>query len=54
MIVILKFAKDSLYPQGDNFLEFTIKINKQSLNFINLKTILPLEEIMCLNSKKKT
>ena len=49
----LESTRDSLNPQGDNFLELTIERNRQSLNYINLKTKLPLGATVHLNSKKK-
>ena len=41
-------------PQRDNFMESSKERNRQSLNFINLKIELLLENTMCSNSKKKT
>ena len=40
--------------QRDNFMESSKERNRQSLNFINLKIELLLENTMCSNSKKKT
>ena len=40
-------------PQRDNFMESSKERNRQSLNFINLKIELLLENTMCLNNKKK-
>ena len=42
----LKSTNGSLNPQYNNFLDSTIKRNRQSLNVINLKTKLPLEATM--------
>ena len=39
--------------EGNNFLKLTIERNRQSLNYINLKTELPLGATVHLNSKKK-
>ena len=43
-----------LNPQRDNYMESSKERNRQSLNFINIKIELLLENTMCSNNKKKT